>query len=100
MARNKETFEQVCEKELGAGFVYTYNDGLIYCELKSDELKEKILAAHKREVAELRECLKEACGLQLRCDSCKIRKCDSICAMKLKWRKALAEAAGEELPVV
>lgn len=50
---------------------------------------ENVIAAKDREIAELRECLKEAYRLQLRCDSCKIRKCDSICMLKLKWRNAL-----------
>lgn len=53
----------------------------------------QLLAFYKlgidKENAKLRECLKDACSLQLRCNSCKIRKCDSICAMKLKWRTAL-----------
>lgn len=60
-------------------------------ELMADTAKAalELLKAQDSKIAELCECLKEACSLQLRCDSCKIRKCDSICAMKLKWHKAM-----------
>ena len=59
---------------------------------------DRIEAAHKREVAELRECLKEA--IREKCPftrmSCKHGEpCDYECETD-KWRKALGEAGGEE----
>lgn len=104
MASENETVEQVCEKWLGMGFVYTYESGLIYSELDSDELKEKILRAYKREVEELRECLGSMqtwFRLYFHCDNNPIspnrRKC-TTCRLKKcpchKWRKTLDETKG------
>lgn len=73
-------------------------------ELPTDEfpsftsLADSIEAAHRREVAELQGCLKEAVRLHcdnldgdcLHCIRCGV--CDY-----LKWREVLAKAAGEEV---
>lgn len=68
----------------------TYVGGVFEVRVKPEVYEMLEQAADMvEENAKLRECLGEACGLQLRCDSCKIRKCDSICTLKLKWRKAL-----------
>lgn len=53
MASDNETVEDVCEKWLGIVFVCTYESGMISSELDSDELKEKILRAYKREQCKL-----------------------------------------------
>ena len=59
---------------------------------------DRIEAAHQREVAELRKCLKEA--IREKCPftrmSCKHGEpCDYECGT-VKWRKALGETGGEE----
>ena len=61
-------------------------------------LSDRIEAAHKRDVAELRECLKEA--IREKCPftrmSCKHGEpCEYECGT-FKWRKALGDAGGEE----
>ena len=74
----------------------------LVCDLLS--LADRIEAAHKREVAELRECLKETmviaiaeyhnnscfkhvkCGEIERCKTCKV----------IRWRKALQDEGGAE----
>lgn len=94
MASENETVEDIV-KELRD----QYEDATDICVIDAPEYADRIESAHRREVAELRKCLKEAYGLQLRCDSCKIRKCDSICVMKLKWRKALEGANGGAKPL-
>ena len=66
------------------------------CDLLS--LADRIEAAHKSDVAELRECLKEA--IREKCPftrmSCKHGEpCEYECGT-FKWRKALGDAGGEE----
>ena len=66
----------------------------LVCDLLS--LADRIEAAHQREVAELRECLKEA--IREKCPftrmSCKHGEpCDYECGT-VKWRKAIREEGG------
>ena len=54
-------------------------------------IADRIEAAHRREVAELRECLKEA--FELICDTyCESENCD-CCIRNMKWSKALEGVA-------
>ena len=62
------------------------------------KLVREVEAAHKREVAELRECLKEA--IREKCPftrmSCKHGEpCDYECGT-VKWRKAIGEKRGDK----
>ena len=98
MIKDNETVEHLCadiktrieelwEQDLGA---------MLNGEV--DEFADRIKTAHKREIAELRECLKEA--IREKCPftrmSCKHGEpCDYECGT-FKWRKALGEAGGEE----
>ena len=59
METNNETVEQVCS------VLYTYPkaevcDGSVLTVLNNDKIADRILAAHKREIAELRDKLKVA----------------------------------------
>ena len=77
MASNNETVAGIIAE------VRTINPG--------NEYADRILAAHNREIAELRECLKEA--IREKCPftrmSCKHgEQCDYECGTK-KWRNAL-----------
>ena len=68
----------------------------LVCDLLS--FADRIEAAHQREVAELRECLKEA--IREKCPftrmSCKHGEpCDYECGT-VKWRKALQDEGGEK----
>ena len=89
METNNETVEQVCS------VLYTYPkaevcDGSVLTVLNNDKIADRILAAHKREIAELRECLREA--VDYNCALCKSKgkACDveGFCAEQ-RWRKAL-----------
>ena len=93
VSNSNETVEQVCESvEYLCG---TDGGGLeIFGEhINPISLAERILAAHNREVAELRKCLNEA--IREKCPftrmSCKKGEpCDYECGTD-KWRKALGE---------
>ena len=71
--------------------------GGAYSPERWNNLCKRLIAAHKREVAELRECLKEA--VREKCPftrmSCKHGEpCDYECGTE-KWRKALEGANNE-----
>lgn len=81
-------------KELAAMKVIWPKDGADIRKALSEyaeilENKDRIEAAHRREVAELRECLKEA--FDLICDGCETQNCEQ-CVRNMKWRKALEGA--------
>lgn len=76
--------------------VITGGLGKLRYQLKANCAIDRIEAAHKREVAELRECLKEA--IREKCPftrmSCKYGEpCDYECGT-VKWRKAIQDEGG------
>ena len=82
MIDNSERASDICQWMIEHGFL---------------EVAKRILAAHKREVAELRECLNEA--IREKCPftrmSCKHGEpCEYVCGTD-KWRKVL-EGANDE----
>ena len=82
MIDNSETVSDICQWMIEHGFL---------------EVAKRILAAHKREVAELCECLNEA--IREKCPftrmSCKHGEpCEYVCGTD-KWRKALERAKDE-----
>ena len=99
MASENETAAEVCAKlkEVANGQNVS-NDGLVI-EISQEEIwdaLDRIEAAHNREVAELRECLREA--IREKCPftrmSCKHGEpCDYECGT-VKWRKALKDKGG------
>ena len=99
MGSENETVAEVCAKlkEVANGQNVS-NDGLVI-EISQEEIwdaLDRIEAAHQREVAELRECLKEA--IREKCPftrmSCKHGEpCDYECGT-FKWRKALQDEGG------
>ena len=84
--------EEVYEGQ--AGYPESWKDQMNDDEIR--EIADRIEAAHKREVAELRECLKEA--IREKCPftrmSCKKGEpCDYECGTD-KWRMALGDEGG------
>lgn len=101
MASENETVEDIVKELLGIKGGQHTNGGLSFerwrarCQF-ADDYAERFKAAHQREVAELRECLKEA--IREKCPftrmSCKHGEpCDYECGT-FKWRKALREKGG------
>ena len=94
---NFDSFAKTCERFVDILRYDEYHLDVVGAILRLAELHKQEIAAHGREVAELRECLKEA--IREKCPftrmSCKHDEpCDYECGTK-KWRKAL-EGANDE----
>lgn len=96
MTSDNETVEQVCEvlNRYPKAEVCD-EDGLTV--LNNNIIAKRIIAAHLREVAKLRECLKEAC--RYRCVKCNFGNleteshfCGNYCDTIKRWHKALEGA--------
>ena len=95
MASENKTVEEIVNE---TKFTIDYGDGVLL-DLAGKQavgILDRIEAAHRREVAELRECLKEA--IREKCPftrmSCKHGEpCDYECGT-VKWRKALQDEGG------
>ena len=95
MASENETFAEI--REDVNEYLTSIGPGEYPDETQFEEFADRFVAAHKREVAELRECLKEA--IRENCPftwmSCKHGEpCDYECGTD-KWRKALEGAKDE-----
>ena len=102
MASEYETVADIVKELRGIKGGQHTNGGLSFerwrarCQF-SDDYADRFEAAHQREVAELRECLKEA--IREKCPftrmSCKHGEpCDYECGT-VKWRKALKGASND-----
>ena len=95
MASENKTVEEIVNE---TKFTIDYGDGVLL-DLAGKQavgILDRIESAHRREVAELRECLKEA--IREKCPftrmSCKHGEpCDYECGT-VKWRKALQDEGG------
>ena len=95
MASENKTVEEIVNE---TKFTIDYGNGVLL-DLAGKQavgILDRIEAAHRREVAELRECLKEA--IREKCPftrmSCKHGEpCDYECGT-VKWRKALQDEGG------
>ena len=97
MASENKTVEEIVNE---TKFTIDYGNGVLL-DLAGKQavgILDRIEAAHRREVEELRECLKEA--IREKCPftrmSCKHGEpCDYECGTE-KWRKALREKGGSK----
>ena len=92
MASENETVAEI--REDVHEYLTSIGPGEYPDETQFEEFADRFVAAHKREVAELRECLKEA--IREKCPftwmSCKHgEQCEYVCGTD-KWRKALEGA--------
>ena len=96
MTNDIETVEQVCEEFKTPKYTCENCDFKICPSI--NVFSDRVLAAHKREVAELRECLREAvtevCNRLEKCgfkEPCVFKTC-----YVQKWRKVLHEEVGSK----